>query len=128
MKPEAADYIEKARRCLQKARTIAAAGVPDVAAREAYLAAFHAAEAVIFEETGRAAKTHRGVRNQFSRLARDEPRIAREFVAFLREGYELKTTADYGIGYADQTISATDANSAINTAARFVDCIAALLA
>jgi uncharacterized protein (UPF0332 family) len=43
MKPEAADYLEKARSCLQKAKTIAAAEVYDVAAREAYLAVFHAA-------------------------------------------------------------------------------------
>ena len=127
MKPEARDYLDKARRCLQNARTIASAEVYDVAAREAYLAAFHAAEAYIFEQTGRAAKTHRGVRNQFGRLARDEPRIPRELVAILREGYELKTTSDYGIGYAAQTISAADANSAIDTAKRFVDSIAALL-
>lgn len=33
MKPEAADYLDKARHCLASAKTIAAAGVPDVAAR-----------------------------------------------------------------------------------------------
>jgi uncharacterized protein (UPF0332 family) len=100
--------------------------IPDVAAREAYLAAFHAAETYIFERTGRAAQTHRGVRSQFSRLARQEPRIAREFPDFLRVGYELKATADYGIGSAAQAISEAEVRSAINTAARFVECIAAL--
>jgi uncharacterized protein (UPF0332 family) len=127
MKPEAADYLEKARSCLQKAKTIAAAEVYDVAAREAYLALFHAAEAYIFEQTGRAAKTHRGVRNLLGRLAIAEPRIPRTFVTFLREGYELKTTADYGIGYADQTISAGDANLAIETATLCVECIAGVM-
>jgi uncharacterized protein (UPF0332 family) len=51
--------------------------VPHIAAREAYLAVFHAAEAYIFEQTGKAAKTHRGVRSEFARLAKAEPRIGR---------------------------------------------------
>jgi hypothetical protein len=60
--PETAEYLDKAHRCLAGAKTIAAAGLPDVAAREAYLAVYHAAEAYIFERTDKAAKTHRGVR------------------------------------------------------------------
>jgi uncharacterized protein (UPF0332 family) len=100
VKPETEDYLHKAHHCLVCARTIAAAGVPEVAAREAYLAVYHAAEAYIFERTGKAAKTHRGVRSQFNRLARQEPGIEREFLTFLAEGYEFKTTADYGIGPA----------------------------
>lgn len=127
MKLESADYLQKAHLCKRNAETIAAAGLPDVAAREAYPAVFHAAEAYIFEKTGRAAKTHRGVRTQFGRLALSEPRIAREFVSFLGEGYELKTTGDYGIGSAAQTISSAEARAAIDTTARLIDCIAALL-
>jgi uncharacterized protein (UPF0332 family) len=42
--PEAADHLEKAHRCLARARTILAVDIYDVAAREAYLAAFHAAQ------------------------------------------------------------------------------------
>ena len=127
MKPETAEYLDKARHCLVGAKTIAAAGLPDVAAREAYLAAYHAAEAYIFECTGKAAKTHRGVRSQFSRLARQEPGIEREFLTFLAEGYEFKTIADYGIGPAIDTISPDDAASAIGTAGRFIDSVAGLL-
>jgi len=41
--PEAADHLEKARHCLSRARVILASEVPEVAAREGYLAAFHAA-------------------------------------------------------------------------------------
>jgi uncharacterized protein (UPF0332 family) len=95
VKPETADFLNKARHCLSSAETIAAAGVADVAAREAYLAAFHAAEAYIFERTGKAAKTHRGVRGQFSRLAQ-EASIEREFLTFLAKGYELKTSPIMG--------------------------------
>jgi uncharacterized protein (UPF0332 family) len=67
MKPETAEHRDKAHRCLAGAKTIAAAELPDVTAREAYLAVHHAAEAYIFERTDKAAKTHRGVRSQFAR-------------------------------------------------------------
>ncbi len=128
MKPETTDYLGKARRCLAGAKKIAAAGLPDVAAREAYLGAYHAAEAYIFERTDKPAKTHRGVRSQFSRLARREPSIQREFLTFLAQGYEFKTIVDYGVGPALDAISPDDATSAIDTAARFINAIAEVLA
>ena len=77
MKPETADYLTKARATLADAQVIAALPLPHIAAREAYLAVFHAAETYIFEQTGKVAKTHRGVRSEFSRLAIAEPRIPR---------------------------------------------------
>jgi hypothetical protein len=55
---------------------------------------FHAVEAYIFEQTGKVAKTHRGVRSEFARLAKDEPRIGRDFVTFLATAYQFKTQAD----------------------------------
>ena len=52
MKPEAADYLGKARQCLDDAKQIAAATpLHHIVAREAYLAAYHAAEAYLFERT-----------------------------------------------------------------------------
>jgi uncharacterized protein (UPF0332 family) len=53
MKPETADCLTKARECLAGAKQIAGLPLPHVAAREAYLAAFHGAEAYIFEQTRR---------------------------------------------------------------------------
>lgn len=84
MKSETADYLDKARTCLADARQIATVPLPRLAAREAYYAAFHAAEAYIFEHTGKVAITHRGVRAEFARVARREPRIDRELSAFLQ--------------------------------------------
>ena len=72
VKPEAADYLGKARHCLASAKTIAAADVPDVAAREAYLAVY------IFARTGKAAKTQRGAKGQFNRPGQHKPRIGRD--------------------------------------------------
>jgi uncharacterized protein (UPF0332 family) len=126
VKAEAADYLAKAHATLEDARRIAALPLPHIAAREAYLAVFHAAEAYIFEQTGKAAKTHRGVRSEFARLAKAEPRIARDLVSFLGTAYQFKTRRlrhRRGSG----TISAADANAAIITTARFLDTITHLL-
>jgi uncharacterized protein (UPF0332 family) len=83
MKAETADYLTKARTTLAAAQKIVAIPLPDIAARETYLAVFHASEAYIFEHTGKAAKSHRGVIREFNRLARAEPRIGRDLVKFL---------------------------------------------
>lgn len=109
MKPETADYLAKARTTLADAQQISTLPLPHVAAREAYYAAFHAAEAYIFEHTGKVATTHRGVRGEFARLARREPRIDRELTRFLATAYQLKATADYGIGPTAAPITADQA-------------------
>jgi uncharacterized protein (UPF0332 family) len=92
-----------------------------VAAREPYLAVYHTASAYIFERTGKAAKTHRGVRSQFNRLARDEPLVGRELFAFIDEGYHFKAIVDYSVGPAVDEISARDAAPAIDIAERFIE-------
>jgi len=101
--------------------------LPHVAAREAYYAAFHAGEVYIFEHTGKVAINHRGVRSEFTRLARREPRIDRELTRFLATAYQFKATADYGIGPAVAPISADRAAAAITTAGCFIDTITQLL-
>jgi uncharacterized protein (UPF0332 family) len=127
MKAETADYLAKARTTLADAQQIATLPLAHVAAREAYYAAFHAAEAYIFEHTGKVATTHRGVRSEFARLARREPRIDRELTRFLATAYQLKATADYGIGPTAAPITADQAAAAITTAGRFIDTIAQVL-
>ena len=89
--------------------------------------AFHAAQALVYERTGKVAKTHRGLRAQFARFARDEPRIDQVLAEFLGRAYELKSLADYGTG-TEASISFPTAKAAIETATRFVDCIARALA
>jgi uncharacterized protein (UPF0332 family) len=101
-------------------------GLADEAGRAAYLAAFHAAHALIFERTGKTPKTHQGVRTQFGALAHAEQKIDISLRRFLTDGYDLKSAADYGIG-DDGIVSADDAYEAIETSTRFVDCIHTLL-
>jgi uncharacterized protein (UPF0332 family) len=100
--------------------------VPRIAGREAYLAAFHAAQAIHFERTGKIAKTHRGLRAQFAAVARGEPSIDQPLSEFLGRAYELKSLSDYGTG-SEASISFGTADAAIKTATRFVERITALL-
>jgi len=127
VKAETADYLVKARVTLADAQQIATLPLPHIVAREAYLAAFHAAEAYIFEQTGRAAKTHRGVRSEFARLAKAEPRIGRELVTFLGGAYQFKARADYAVGSSAAPISPDEAIAALTTAARFIAAVTELL-
>jgi uncharacterized protein (UPF0332 family) len=125
-RPESAAYIAKARQSLREADVLAANELADAAGRAAYLAAYHAAQAFVFEATGKAAKTHSGVRSEFARLARADARIDRSFATFLARAYRLKEYADYAIG-AEVGATISDARQAIDGAIRFVDDIANLL-
>jgi len=124
--PEAADCLSKARDDLNDARKIAAIGLAKVAARSAYYAAFHAAEAFIVERTGKIAKTHSGLRSEFARLARDVPEIDRTFSVFLAQAYKYKEISDYGIG-PGAVITMAEADDALRNAARLIDCVAKLM-
>jgi uncharacterized protein (UPF0332 family) len=125
LKPEAERYLEKARQALNEARAVAGIELSEAAGRAAYLAAFHAAQALIFERGGKVPKTHHGVHAQFSRLAKNEPRIS-ELPRFLSRAYDFKTVADYEIG-PDATVPLGEALSAIEAAQGFIDRIGELL-
>lgn len=104
MKPEASDYLEKAREDLADARTVAGMGLARVAARLAYYAAFHAAEALIVDRPDKTPKTHSGVRAEFGRLLKDKPDVARETLGYLARAYAYKPIGDYAVG-RDATIT-----------------------
>lgn len=118
-------YLEKSREMLQDARTVLAAALPKHAARMAYFVAFHAAQALIFERQGKAAKTHRGVNAEFSRITRDET-LGAELPAFLSSAYHYKNMADYDTG-PDTIVSIEDAAKAISEAEQFLISIATVL-
>jgi uncharacterized protein (UPF0332 family) len=123
--PEAERFIEKARQCLADAK-LNETLVPRIAAREAYLAAFHAAEALVFERTRKIARTHRGLRSEFARLTRGDSSIDRIVSQFLGRGYELKSMADYGTGQ-ESIVSERTASAAIKSAGEFIDLVSGLL-
>jgi uncharacterized protein (UPF0332 family) len=91
----------------------------DAAGRSAYLAGFHAAQALISERTSRSVKTHRGVNAELHRLTKDDPRVDAELRAFLGRTYNLKAIADYETGPGSE-VSPEQATDAIETSRRFV--------
>jgi len=124
--PEAKDYLDKARDDLYDARKIAGIPLAKVAARSAYYAAFHAAEAFIIERSGKVAKTHSGVRTEFARLLKDTPGAERALLTFLAQAYKYKEIVDYGVGHG-VVVTDAEANDAIDAAARFIERVTALL-
>jgi uncharacterized protein (UPF0332 family) len=95
------------------------------AARAAYLACFHVAQAYIFERTSQTPKSHKGVHAEFFRLAKGDTRADDELRRFLSQSYEFKSVADYWTG-PDAVTSAEDAVAAVEMAKRFVSHFAGL--
>ena len=126
MTPETALHLAKADRLLATAEKLLAQGFANNSARDAYLAAYHAAQAYIVEHAGRAAKTHSGVHSQFAQLALHEARIGEEMSAFLPRAYRLKAVADYEFG-EDAEIPPPRVEAAVATARQFIDVIAGIL-
>lgn len=122
MTPEAESYRSKARGDLDDARKIADIRLAKVAARSAYYAAFHAAEALIIEHTGKVVKTHSGVRSELARLLKNAP-ADRALATFLAQAYKYKEIGDYGVG-ARAIVTDEEAQEAIAGAERFIDRVA----
>jgi uncharacterized protein (UPF0332 family) len=126
MTPEAASHLAKAREDLSDARQIATLGLAKVAARSAYYAAFHAAEAFIIERTSKTPKTHHGVRSEFGRLMKDDPAQAKFMTTILAQAYRYKEIGDYGTD-PDDVITMQDAEAVMVSAAQFLEWVEAAL-
>jgi len=86
-------------------------------ARLGYMAAFHAAQAVLLDLTGSMPKTHSGTRNRFSELAKSDARLGAHFGRFFALAYEQKDITDYR---ADASVEPEAAAKTIATAADLV--------
>jgi len=125
--PETREHLEKAREYLVKARGLLdVLHYHDEAGRAAYLAGFHAAQALISERTGKVAKTHEGVNRQFNLLTKGDPRVDTELRRFLPQSYNLKALADYEAG-PSSSIPVERVEAAMAVAMRFVGCVEMLL-
>ncbi|MBV8739845.1 MAG: HEPN domain-containing protein [Alphaproteobacteria bacterium] len=127
MKPEAVEHLDRAGEYLVKARNLLdVLHYNDDAGRAAYLAALHAAQALIFERTGQLASSHGGVNSQFNLLTRGDPRVDSELRRFLPHAYDLKAVADYEAG-PGAVVPLERVEAAIMTARRFIEVVSALL-
>ncbi len=98
------------------------AGLKHDAGRAAYLAAFHAAQAVIFERSGKVVKSHKGVNIEFLRLTKDDPAFTREERGFLSQDYDFKAVADYDTGDIAE-VSSQEAVNVMGVARNFVETV-----
>ncbi len=119
-------FLAKASKLLEHATTMLGVGLSEDAGRNAYLAGFHAAQAFLFDGTGKAFKSHRGVQKEFLRLTKDDPRFTADQRIFLSQTYNLKAIADYETGPGVE-VSAERAAHAVDAGRRFVSHIAGLL-
>lgn len=119
MTPEARFILAKATEFLAKADSMLDAGWPDEAGRAAYLAGFHAAQALILERTGDAPRTHAGVHAMFGQVGRTEPGLDRDLLRFPSRAFALKSAADYATSPEAQVTEAT-ARAALAEARRLV--------
>ena len=126
MKPQSALFLEKARRLIAEADTMLGVRLYEAAGRSAYLAAFHAAQALIFERSGKVLKTHRGVQSEFLRLTKDEPHFDSAIRGFLSRSYNIKAIADYEVGPAS-ALGPERAAGAVHESRRFIAKVAGLL-
>jgi uncharacterized protein (UPF0332 family) len=126
VRPEARQFLDKANLLLKDASTMLSVQLNEQAGRTAYLAGFHAAQALIFETNGRVLKTHHGVQSEFLRITQNEPRLGEELRGFLSRTYNLKAIADYETGSGTQ-IPHEHARAAIVAARRFIDAIESLI-
>lgn len=126
MTPQAAAFLEKARKLLADADTMLGVGLDEAAGRTAYLAGFHAAQALIFERVGRVLKTHSGVQKEFLRLTKGDARVDAEQRAFLSRAYNLKAIADYETG-PDAIVASDRAAAAVAAGKHFVTAIETLV-
>ena len=106
---------------------MAATPLAEAAGRAAYLAGFHAAQALLFEREERVVKTHNGVHTEWQRLTRDDKEVDKDLRGFLSRSFQLKVTADYGLDPLDR-VTADQASVAITDAARFIALIESKLA
>jgi uncharacterized protein (UPF0332 family) len=117
-------HLDKARRCLASGAYLLAGDFPDQAGRDAYMAAFHAALALIMWRTGKEPKTHNGTHTEFARLVREYAGLDLKLMGFLSRSYDLKSVADYDDG---TPVSRDEASSSLATSAEFVDTIVAII-
>jgi uncharacterized protein (UPF0332 family) len=113
--PEAERFLQNADDHLERGQIMLRDGLNYDAGR----AAFHAAQAIIFERTGKVAKTHKGVNIEFLLVTKDDPRFPPEQRGFLSKAYDFKAVADYDTGPIAE-VSSQEAMNALEAARTFV--------
>ena len=118
-------HLLKATTALAAGHLMLTGGFPDEAGRSAYMAAFHAALALIVVVTGKEPKTHNGTHSEFARVVRERSDISHDLVAFLSNTYQMTSVADYA---SADPVTPVEASAALETAKDFLSTITAIIA
>ena len=110
------DFLEKARRSIDAARTLLSAGHADFAASRAYYAMFYLAQAYLAGQRKTFSK-HSAVISAFGRDVAHAGHVPLEFHRFLIEAYEARQVGDYD---APGRLSAVSTQTHIDRAAGFL--------
>jgi uncharacterized protein len=111
--------IDLGREELEAARKLVESGFPRQAISRAYYAAFYAARAALDAAGERSPKTHSGMRSRFSDLSRSTPALGSDVGRALSQLGTDRTEADYD----EPTMTAEEANDAIDKAQHVVDVV-----
>jgi uncharacterized protein (UPF0332 family) len=117
----ARDEIDRARVCLEEAKTLRAAGFSYGAASRSYYAVFHAARALLFS-VGIETKTHRAVASLFGEHFVKTGKISTEMGRLVSRMQRDREDADYETGAVFTDVEAgemiQDAESFLTAAAK----------
>lgn len=128
MTPEASAHLAKAEISLRKARSLLTLpSLRDNAARIAYRAGSHSAQALIFERMGQIAKTNRGLRTLFAELVDQDCRLNRTLTRFLGKGHQFEQLVDCEVT-SRAPLTEAEAQEVIDFAKGFIDRVAHILA
>ncbi|MBK7877572.1 MAG: HEPN domain-containing protein [Planctomycetes bacterium] len=111
MSSHAKDEWARARRCLESAEVLLAAGDQDGCAFRAYYSAFHAVTAYFLE--GRESGKHSAVEAAVHRELAQPGRVQRGFGAAFTRLQPLRTVGDYGL---NEHVRAEDGKEAVDSA------------
>ena len=126
MKPETEKALAKSARDLADADKMMSVGLHEAAARNAYMAAFYAAQAMIFEISGKVTKTHKGVHAEFARLTKDDPSFGAELRGFLSRAYNYKSFADYDDGPFSE-VTKSNSEAALTASRDFINAVTSII-
>ncbi len=127
MKPATAAHLHKARTFLTQGQELLSLNKwPGEAGRAAYLAGYHAAQALVFESEGRTFKTRDGLHEAFAALTQDDPRFDVDQKHFLPQAHALKRAVDWEIG-PDADVTREQAADALARARGLVATVAGVI-
>jgi uncharacterized protein (UPF0332 family) len=120
VKPESTRHLDKVRQALEQACSVAGIERAEAAGRAAYLAAFQAAQALIFERSRQDAQSASWRSCSILQASKDIQELGADPSRFLSRAYDFQAVADYEIG-PDATVPPAEATAATEAAEYFVD-------